>query len=125
MAKVKLGKDQTISIDGALLEGTREVEVDFNLKTTEVTSWEHQWTSTLGTAFDATIKLTIYWKEDYDVLHSKLTTHPPTPVAVAISNVGTIYCLPTAVRIVQPIDGVLAWDVTLQMHSYNIPAEAP
>lgn len=120
MAKVKLGKDQTIAIGGELLKGTREVEIDFNLKTTEVTSWDHQWASTLGTAFDATIKLTIYWKEDYDAIRPKLTQHPPTPLEVSISNVGTIYCLPTAVRIVQPISGVLAWDVTLQMHSYNI-----
>ncbi len=121
MAKVKLGKDQTISVDGAALEGTREVEIDFNLKTTEVTSWDHQYASTLGTSFDVTIKLTIYWADDYDVLHPKLTTHPPTPLEVVISNVGTIYCLPTAVRIVQPINGVLAWEVTLQMHSYNVP----
>lgn len=121
MAKVKLGKDQTISIDGATLEGTREVDIDYTLKTTEITSWDHQWASTLGTTLDATIKLTIYWKEDYDTLHTKLTAHPPAPLAVAISNVGTIYCLPTAVRIVQPMSGVLAWEVTLQMHSYNVP----
>lgn len=121
MAKVKLGKDQIISLGGAALEGTREVEIDFNLKTTDITAWNHQYASTLGTSFDAAIKLTIYWKQDYDTLHPKLTQHPPTPLQVVISNVGTIYCLPTAVRIVQPISGVLAWEVTLQMHSYNIP----
>lgn len=120
MANVKLGKDQTISLDGQPLEGTREVEIDYTLKTTEITSWDHQYASTLGTSFDCTIKLTIYWGDDYDLLHEKLTEHPPSPIALAISNVGTIYCVPTAVRIVQPINGVLAWEVTLQSHSYNI-----
>jgi hypothetical protein len=120
MAKVKLGKDQTISIDGEVLEGTREVDVSFDLKTTEITSWDHQYASTLGTTFDATLKLVIYWKEDYDVLHPKLTAHPPAPLAVSISNVGTIYCLPMSVSITQPIAGVLGWEATLRMHSYNV-----
>ena len=120
MAKVKLGKDQTISIDGVVLEGTRDVEIDLDVKTTEVTSWDHQYASTLGTGFDATLKLVIYWKEDYDLLRPKMTEHPPAPLEVAISNVGTIYCLPVSARITQPIAGVLGWEVTLRMHSYNV-----
>jgi len=121
MAKVKLGKDQTISVDGSVLAGTREVEVEFNLKTTEITSWNHQWASTLATTRDATIKLTIYWAEDYASIAPKLNQHPPVPMTVFISNVGTLYCVPTAVKIVQPISGVVAWEVTLQMHCYNVP----
>ncbi len=122
MAKVKLGKDQTLSIDGTPLQGTREVDVDLSLKTTEVTSWDHQYASTLGTAIDGTIKLTIYWSDDYAIIRPKLFAHPPVPVRVDITNVGFLYCLPTSVRIVQPINGVLAWEVTMQMHSYNIPS---
>ena len=120
MAKVKLGKDQTISIDGTLLEGTREVDIDLELKTHDISSWDHAFASTFGTSLDATARLTIYWKEDYDRLHSKLTQHPPSPLAVNISNVGTVYCLPVSVRVTQPINNVLAWEVVLRMHSYNV-----
>jgi hypothetical protein len=33
----------------------------------------------------------------------------------------SFYVVPVAVKIVCPLDGVLAWEVTLKMHSYNIP----
>lgn len=121
MAKVKLGKDQTIAIDGATLLGTREVEVDLELKANDITSWDHAFASTLGTTFDATITLTIYWAEDYARIAPKLTQHPPVPLAVVISNVGTIYCLPLNVKVTQPISGVLAWQVVMRMHCYNVP----
>lgn len=119
MARVKLGKDQTILVDGAALEGTREIDIDFDLRTTDITAWDSQWASTLGTTFDATIKLTIYFADDYAVLEPKLLEHPPAPLALTISNVGVLYCLPVAVKITQPINGVLAWEVTLRLHSYN------
>jgi hypothetical protein len=121
MAQVKLGKDQQISLDGVPLEGARDIELDLSLRTTEVTSWEHQWASTLQTHIDCSIKLVLYWKEDYARIKPKLTEHPVVPLQLSVANVFSFYVVPVAVKIVCPLDGVLAWEVTLKMHSYNIP----
>lgn len=114
-SKVKLGRDQTLSLDGAVLEGVREVEVGVDMKTTEVTSWEHDATSTLPLSIDVSVRLLIYWASDYVLFADKLNKHPPEPMTLAISNVGSVQCVPTGVAIKQPIDGVLAWEVSLKL----------
>lgn len=115
MPTVKLGRDQTISLDGNVLEGTREFDIDIDMKSMEVTSWDHDAASTLPLSLDATVKLLIYWGEDYADISGKLNKHPPEPMTLAISNVGTVRCVPTKVAIKGPISGVLAWEVTLRL----------
>jgi hypothetical protein len=113
-AKVKLGRDQTLSLDGAVLEGVREVDVDIDMKTQEVTSYWHDVSSTLPISVDATVKLLIYWADDWNQIASKFNQHPPQAVTLAISNGPTIRCVPVKASIKQPIAGVLAWEVTLK-----------
>lgn len=112
--KVKLGRDQTLSLDGSVLEGVREVDIDLDMKTVDATSYEHGVASTLPIAIDATVRVLIYWAEDYEKFADKLNQHPPEPMSLAISNCPTIRCLPVKVAVKQPIDGVLAWEVTLK-----------
>lgn len=112
--KVKLGRDQTLSLDGSVLEGVREVDIDIDMKTVDATSFEHDVASTLPISADASIRVLIYWAEDYDKFADKLNKHPVEPMTLTISNCPTIRCVPVKVAIKQPIAGVLAWEVTLK-----------
>lgn len=117
--KVKLGRDQVLSLDGVVLEGVREVDVDVDSRTVDVTPWSSQYASTLPLVLDGTIRLLIYWKEDWDKVNAKLHKFPPQPIQLAVSNFFTIRCLPVSAKVMQPIAGVLAWEVTLKAYSYQ------
>lgn len=117
--KVKLGRDQTISLDGVVLEGVRELDVDLDMSTHDVTAWWHDWKSTLPLAADATVKVLIYWQENYDDFYRKFNKHPPERMELSISNVGFVPCVPVKVSVKQPIAGVLAWEVTLKLWTYS------
>lgn len=112
--KVKLGRDQTLSLDGSVLDGVREVDIDIDYRTVDATSFEHNVASTLPLVADASIRVLIYWKDNYDLFDAKFNLHPPQPMTLAISNCPTIRCVPVKVAIKQPIAGVLAWEVTLK-----------
>lgn len=116
--KVKLGRDQVLSLDGTVLEGVRELDVDIDMTTQDITSWNHAWKSTLPLSADCTVKVLIYWKDDYDSFWGKFNKHPPQPLKLAISNVGSVQVLPAKIAVKQPMQGVLAWEVTLRMYDY-------
>lgn len=116
---VVLGRDQSLTLDGVVLEGTREFEIDIDMKTADVTAWHHKWTETLPLVGDVTIKLLIYWKDNYSNFDDKLNKHPAERMKLEVSNAGTFYCVPTQVGIKGPINGVMAWDVTLKLYSYE------
>lgn len=119
--KVKLGRDQVLLLDGIALEGVRELDVDIDMSTHDVTAWWHGWKSTLPLAADVTCKVLIYWKENYDDFAGKLNKHPPEQMTLGISNVFNVDCVPVKVTVKQPIAGVLAWEVTLKMWTYGSP----
>lgn len=116
---IKLGRDQVLTLDGVILEGVRELEVDIDAKTFEVTSYEHPWASTLTLTRDITVKLLVYWQSNYDAFAAKFYSDVPTPMSLGISNVGSVRCMPVKVSIKQPISGVMAWEVTLKSHWYT------
>lgn len=118
MGTIRLGRDQTLSLDGTALAGVREVDISIDYQTADVTSFEHQFASTLPVREDCTLRMLIYHQEDYDRVQAKLNQHPPQPVTIAVGNVGSAKFVPTAVKIAQPIDGVMAWDVTFKYWNY-------
>lgn len=118
MPNVKLGRDQTITLDGNVLLGTRDIDIDIDTKTVEATAWDHEWVSTLPLAVDATVKLLIYWGSDYANFASKLNKHPPEPMTLAITNCPSVRCVPVKVGIKVPLPGVLAWEVTLKLFAW-------
>jgi hypothetical protein len=121
VAQVKLGRDQVLKLDGVVLEGVRELDVDMDMSTHDVTSWWHGWKSTLPIAQDATIKVLIYWAENYADFNGKFNVHPPQPMTLEISNVGSGDFVPVKVSVKQPLQGVLAWEVTLKLWTYGPP----
>lgn len=116
--KIRLGRDQVLTLDGVVLEGVREVDVELDSRTVDITPWDGQYASTLPLVLDATLRLLIYWTEDYQKVASKFHKFPPQPVMLGISSVATIRCLPVNVKVVEPINGVVAWEVTFRAYSY-------
>jgi hypothetical protein len=116
--KVKLGRDQVLTLDGVILEGVRELEFDITSKTMDVTSWLHSLSSTLVLAADISIRVLIYWPEDYQRIAAKYLLHPPEAMTMNITNFGTFRVVPENIRGGQPIDGVVSWEVTFKSYLY-------
>ena len=115
---VLLGRDQTLTLDGVVLEGTREFDIDIDVQTHDVSFWAFAWKSSLPICADITVRLLVYWKDNYDKFAAKLNKHPAEKMTLGISNAYTFGCVPTKVGIRGPINGVMAWDVTLRLWSY-------
>jgi hypothetical protein len=118
MTRILLGRNQTVSIDGQTAEGTREVDIDIGGKTFDITSWEHKFSSTLVVSTDVTIKLLIYWKENFDKFANKFNVHPPERMTLGISGAGSWPVIPSSITIKQPIAGTVAWEVTCKLFIY-------
>lgn len=116
--RILLARDQTISLNGSALQGTREFDVDLETQEMDVTAWWHSWRSTLTLTTDVSIKLLIYWHENFASLAATFNRHPPQPVTLAISNLGTFRCLPTKIGVVHPLPGIVAWEVTLKGYTF-------
>lgn len=100
-------------------EGTRELDVDIDAKTVDVTNFGHAWISTLPLAKDVTVKVLIYWANNYDKFATKFYADVPQPLDLGITNVGTMKAMPVKVTIKQPLVGVMAWEVTLKLWNYS------
>lgn len=117
--KVRLGRDQVLTLDGTVLKGIREVDVDVDTRTVDITPWNSRFASTIPVVMDATVRLLIYWKEDWESIESKMFADPIEPVVLGITNAFSIKCIPAGARVTQPIQGVVAWEVTLRAYSYS------
>lgn len=112
MARILLGRDQSITIDGVVAEGTRELDVDIGTKTIDVTHWTHPVESTHVLSAAISIRVLIYWAECYEKFAARFNRHPPRPFVLGITGAGSARVVPTNVTIKQPITGVVAWEVT-------------
>ncbi len=116
MARILLGRGQSVTIDGVVAEGTREVDVDIGSKTIDVTHWTHPVDSTLVLSSAVAIRVLVYWEENYAKFAAKFNRHPPLPFTLGVTGAGSARVVPTIVTIKQPIAGVVAWEVTCRTY---------
>jgi hypothetical protein len=116
---IRLGRDQVISVGGTALPGTREFDVQVEMQQSDITSWEHATTSTLPIRQDISLHMLIYGAEVWGVVKAKFNQHPPQPLDVSLTNVGSAKFVPVSAKIAAPINGVMSWDVTLKSWNYQ------
>lgn len=119
MAQYKLGKDQTLSLDGAPLEGVRDVDISVDMQEADITSFEHSISSTLPVRESRTVNLIIYHEADWLKIKDNVAQQPPKSLKLAISAWDVGDFVPTSYRVKQPINGVVAWEVTLKSFNYR------
>lgn len=116
---VKLGHNQKFKLNGTALQGTRDVEVSIDTKQVDVTAWNHQWISTLPLQVDVTIRATLYWQSNFQSVWSLINKHPTVKCDLAIDGVISGPFVPVEVKIANPLNGVLAYDVTFKLWNYQ------
>ncbi len=119
MPTIRLGRDQTLTLDGSPLEGTRDFDYSIDMATEDVTPWHAPWASTLPISGDVSFRLLIYGAEDYARVASKINRHPVEPMELSISGGVAMRVVPVGVRGVIPIAGVVAWECTFKLWSYD------
>lgn len=117
-ANVKLGKDETVSLDGTTLLGVREVDFELTSKTHDITSWTDSRSSTLTILEDVSIRVLVYWRSDYDRIYQKWNKHPPQAMQINFGAGSSYWVVPESIKGGQPIDGVVSWEVTFRSHIY-------
>jgi hypothetical protein len=112
--KILLGRDQTAHLDGELLEGTEDFDLDIEGETIKVTPPHHGLASHLVIGADFTITVVIKWHETYAKFAPKFNQHPPQPMTLAISNVGSLPVVMVGAPIRVPLANLVGWQVKLK-----------
>lgn len=116
---ILLGKDQQVSLDSNALEGVREIDVDVESRTIDVTPWNSPNASTLPLFADATVRMLIYTVEDWNKVKAKFLKWPPQRIILSVTNAFDVPCLPVSVKVVGPINGVVAYEVVLRLYVFT------
>ncbi len=121
MARIVLGRNQTMTLNGQTIEGLREFDVDMTGKEFDITNWRHQWTSSIVICASATVKLLIYWEENYQTFANLFNKHPATSqlVRLAVAGLFSGQFSVSNVQAKSPINGNAAWEVTLKSMVYG------
>lgn len=119
MPIIALGRDQSISVNGQALVGTREIDVQVAMQEQDVTSWAHGWKSVLPVCSEVTVSLTIYGHEDAQLVLGLFNQHPPVPALLGVSGLGTGQFVPTSFKAGIPVDNIVAYDVTFKGYQYE------
>jgi len=77
MARIVLGHNQVMTLNGAAIQGMRDFDLDLSGKEFDITNWQHAWTSSIVICASATVKLLIYWEENYATFASKFNNTQP------------------------------------------------
>lgn len=117
--KVKLGHDQKFKLDGVAMDGTRDVDVTLESRQLDVTHCRGTWVSTLPLAMDVTLRVLLYWQENFDTIFAKFNQYPPQKVDLEIDGVLNGPFVPVECRIANPMANVTAWDVTFKLWCYD------
>lgn len=118
MPTIVLGRNQSLTLDGAPLNGVREVDVDIDATSIDVTPWNARWRSHLPIVGDATLRILIYHQETWNTLATKIVQLPPVPMTLSVSNAFDWRVLVSTVKVVQPINGVVAWEITFKPYGF-------
>jgi predicted secreted protein len=121
MARIVLGRNQTMTLNGQTIEGLREFDVDMTGTEFDITNWRHQWTSSIVICASATVKLLIYWEENYQTFVTLFNKHPATSqlVRLAVAGLFSGQFSVSSVQAKSPINGNAAWEVTLKSMVYG------
>jgi len=118
-SRIKLGHNQTFTVDGTPYEGVREIDVDVTSREVEVTQWDKPWASTLPLVMDATLTVKLYYPDEMAPIWQNMTAHPKTPLSLVITGLLTLKAVVSSVRVGCPMGGVVPHDVTFRMWSYE------
>lgn len=120
MPRIVLGRTQAMEMNGTAIEGLRDFDVSFAGREFDVTHWSHGWTSSVVLFSSATLKLLIYWQDNYVAFADLFNKHPVNEQRVNLSVAGLFsgQFVVTDVQVKSPIDGNVAWEVTLKPMVY-------
>jgi predicted secreted protein len=121
MARIVLGHNQVMTLNGAAIQGMRDFDLDLSGKEFDITNWQHAWTSSIVICASATVKLLIYWEENYATFASKFNKHPATGqlLTLAVAGLFSAQFSVSNVQVKSPINGNVAWEVTLKSMVYG------
>lgn len=118
MPKVRLARKQQITLDGVVLLGTRDFDVDQELDGVDVTPWQSSGTAELTLCESATLTLQVYHLEDAQRIAQKWNKFPPEPVEISIDGVGTGKFIVKTIKHNGGFDGVLAYTFSFKSWPY-------
>ncbi len=117
--RFQLGHNQTFRVNGTALEGVREVSAEASTRTIDITGWDHKYASTLPTAIDASLTVTLYYPEEVGQFWTNLSTHPKVPMTLTIDGLFTGPFVVSAIKVGCPMGGVVPHDITFKQYCYQ------
>lgn len=118
MAKVRLARKQSITVDNVVLLGTRDFDVDLELDTVDVTRWDSAARGELTLTEMNTITLQVYHVDEVKRFMAKWNKFPPKPLTIAVDGSSAKF-LVHKVKVSGQFSGVLSYEVVLKLWPYN------
>jgi len=119
VAKVRLARNQQISADGIVLQGTRDFDVEQELDGVDVTPWQASGTAELTLCETATLTLQVYHLEDLRRLYAKWNKFPPEPIQLSIDGVGAGKFVIKNIKYAGDFAGLLTYTCTFKSWPYD------
>ena len=121
MARIVLGRTQVMTLHGQAIQGLRDFDLDMTGQEHNITNWQHEWTSSIVLCASATVKLLIYWEDNYQTFANLFNKHPATRQLVRLAVAGLFggQFSVSGVQVKSPINGNVAWEVTLKSMVYG------
>lgn len=121
MARVVLGRNQVMTLNGSPIYGLRDFDVEMTGRDYDVTHWTHAWTSSVVLCASATLKLVILWDDNYQTFAGLFNKHPVNNqvVRLAVAGLFSGQFVVGNVSVQSPINGAVAWEVTLKSMVYG------
>ena len=118
MPKVRLARKQPITVDGVVLNGTRDFDLDLDLDAVDVTPWDSAFRGELPLTEAIGITLQILHDEDVQVFYAKWNKFPPQPLVVSVDGL-TANFLVHKIKAGYPFSGAIGYEVTLKRWPYE------
>jgi len=117
VAKVLLARNQSISVNGRVLLGTRDFDIDVDSDAVDVTPWDSGFRGEMPLTEMTTITLQVYHLDEVALFMAAWNQFPPQPLTVSVIGATANFVI-QKLKISGQFSGLIAYEVVLKLWPY-------
>lgn len=114
MTKVRLGRSQSITVNGRVLLGTRDFDLDVDSDSFDVTPWDSDYRGEMPLTESTTITLQVYHLDEVALFMAAWNRFPPRPLRVAVLGVRANFVV-HKLKVSGQFNGLIVYEVVLKL----------
>jgi len=114
VAKVRLARSQSITVNGRVLLGTRDFDIDVDSDSVDVTPWDSDYRGEMPLTEMTTITLQVYHQEEVGLFMAAWNQFPPLPLTVSVVGASANFVI-QKLKISGQFNGLVVYEVVLKL----------